>query len=54
MKERITKTEYYNLGGQANSALFRKTDKRGYWQYYMRDIEEAYNNAARLKKELTQ
>ena len=32
---RITKREWYALGGLANSKLFRKADKRGHWRYYM-------------------
>lgn len=34
--KRITKTEWYNLGGFANSNLFRKQAKSGAWQYYQR------------------
>ena len=32
--EKITKQEFYNLGGFANPSLFRKADKRGVWSYY--------------------
>lgn len=32
---RITKREWYALGGLANTKLFRKADKRGAWRYYM-------------------
>ena len=35
MKRRITKTEWYALGGFANSRLFRKADSRGRWRYYI-------------------
>lgn len=31
---RITKREWYALGGFTNSALFRKADKYGHWYYY--------------------
>lgn len=33
-KERITKVEFYELGGFANSALFRKQSRGGAWRYY--------------------
>ena len=33
---RITKREYYTLGGPSNPALYRKQAKNGSWQYYMR------------------
>ena len=33
-KVRITRAEYYRLGGMANSSLFRKADSRGVWQYF--------------------
>lgn len=32
---RITKREWYALGGFANASLYRKQAKRGAWQYYM-------------------
>lgn len=32
--EKITKVEFYKLGGFSNPALFRKADKRGTWAYY--------------------
>lgn len=32
---RITKREWYKLGGFSNSKLYRKADKRGVWRYYM-------------------
>jgi hypothetical protein len=31
---RITKREWYDLGGFANSKLFRKANARGVWSYY--------------------
>jgi hypothetical protein len=34
-KERITKVEWYNRGGFANSALFRKQSRGGAWRYYV-------------------
>lgn len=37
-KERITKAEWYNRGGFANSALFRQQSRGGAWRYYV-DIE---------------
>lgn len=34
-KERITKAEWYRLGGFANSKLFRKQSRGGgAWRYY--------------------
>lgn len=33
-KERITKKEFYELGGFANSDLFRKQSRGGAWRYY--------------------
>lgn len=33
-KERITKKEFYDLGGFANSGLFRKQSRGGAWRYY--------------------
>lgn len=33
-KERITKKEFYDLGGFANSGLFRKQSRGGAWCYY--------------------
>jgi hypothetical protein len=32
---RITKAEWYRLGGFQNSNLFRKGTKRGGWTYWM-------------------
>lgn len=32
---KLGKTHWYRLGGFANSALFRKADKRGRWSYYV-------------------
>lgn len=37
-KERITKREWYDRGGFANSALFRQQSKGGAWRYYV-DVE---------------
>jgi hypothetical protein len=34
-KKRITKVEWYNLGGFANSKLFRKQSRGGAWRYYI-------------------
>lgn len=33
-RKRITKREYYDRGGMANSRLFRKARKNGVWQYF--------------------
>jgi len=33
-KERITKREWYELGGFENSNLFRKQSRGGAWRYY--------------------
>jgi hypothetical protein len=33
-KQRITKREWYDLGGFANSDLFRKQSRGGAWRYY--------------------
>ncbi len=33
-KERITKVEWYSLGGFTNSDLFRKQSRGGAWRYY--------------------
>lgn len=35
-KERITKAEWYNRGGFANSALFRLQSRGGAWRYYVK------------------
>lgn len=35
-KVRITKCEWYRLGGFKNSGLFRTQASRGGWQYWMR------------------
>lgn len=32
--QKITKRDFYALGGLSNPALFRKADKRGAWRYY--------------------
>lgn len=32
--QRITRKAFYDLGGFANSNLYRKADKRGVWRYY--------------------
>lgn len=34
-KERITKVEFYERGGFANSALFRQQSRGGAWRYYV-------------------
>lgn len=34
-KERITKREWYDRGGFANSALFRLQSRGGAWRYYV-------------------
>lgn len=34
-KERITKKEFYDLGGFANSKLFRQQTRGGAWRYYV-------------------
>lgn len=34
-KKRITKTEWYDLGGFANSSLFRLQSRGGAWRYYV-------------------
>lgn len=34
-KKRITKKEWYDLGGFANSALFRQQSRGGAWRYYI-------------------
>lgn len=31
---KITKKDFYKLGGFKNSKLFRKADKNGTWKYY--------------------
>ena len=33
-KERITKDEFYRLGGFKNSELFRLQSRGGAWRYY--------------------
>jgi len=33
-KKRITKNEWYALGGFANRNLFRKQSRGGAWRYY--------------------
>lgn len=35
-KERITKVEFYRLGGFSNSQLFRLQSRGGAWRYYRR------------------
>lgn len=32
---KIGKAHWYRLGGFANSALFRRADKRGRWQHFV-------------------
>lgn len=34
-KERITKREFYDRGGFANSDLFRLQSRGGAWRYYV-------------------
>lgn len=34
-RKQITKAEWYQLGGFANSKLFRLADKRGRWRYFI-------------------
>jgi hypothetical protein len=34
-KERITKAEFYERGGFANSTLFRLQSRGGAWRYYV-------------------
>ena len=34
-KERITKKEFYALGGFSNSRLFRQQSRGGAWRYYI-------------------
>lgn len=38
-KERITKKEWYDLGGFATPGLFRKQSRGGAWRYY-RSLEQ--------------
>lgn len=33
--KKITKKEWYDLGGFANSTLFRKANRHGVWLYYV-------------------
>lgn len=33
--EKVSKREWYNLGGFARTGLFRKADSRGVWSYYI-------------------
>lgn len=33
--QKINKREWYNRGGFANPALFRKADGRGRWHYFI-------------------
>lgn len=33
-RERMSKKAWYEAGGFANSALFRKADSRGRWTYW--------------------
>ena len=40
-KKHITKTEFYERGGFANSSLFRLQSRGGAWRYYVNlDREE--------------
>lgn len=41
-KERITKKEWYALGGFETSGLFRKQSRGGAWRYY-RSLENEGN-----------
>lgn len=34
-RTRITKREFYDMGGFSNPRLFRRQRKSGAWQYYM-------------------
>ena len=34
IKKRITRKQYYDLGGMANSNVFRKERSDGYWSYW--------------------
>lgn len=34
--KRVTRKEWYAAGGFANSACWRRADKRGVWQYFIR------------------
>lgn len=34
-KERVTKVEWYDLGGFENSKLFRLQSRGGAWRYYI-------------------
>jgi len=33
--KKISKREWYHLGGLARSGLFRKANSRGVWSYYI-------------------
>jgi hypothetical protein len=35
MRQRVTKTEWYRLGGFRNSRCFRRQRKDGRWLYYV-------------------
>lgn len=35
-KERMTKIEWYALGGENNPVLFRQQSRGGAWRYYRR------------------
>ena len=39
-KERITKKEFYELGGFANRDLFRKQSRGGAWRYYRFEFDQ--------------
>lgn len=39
-KERITRREFYDLGGFSNSKLFRLQSRGGAWRYYRRLDDE--------------
>ena len=34
---RITKKQFYAMGGFANSQLYRRADKRGRWMHFMQE-----------------
>ena len=39
-KERITREEFYKLGGFTNSSLFRVQSRGGAWRYYRKPSGE--------------
>lgn len=42
-KKRITKKEFYDLGGFANSDLFRLQTRGRSWRYYTRAVDCQHN-----------